>query len=183
MHRWVKNDPVRLFSCNIYVTKSCYHFIFQLLLKKLVIDIVPFKMLTYLSYILQNKTVLLLPQDSISGSKMTHINSYGVSFNSDQLWLIEIYILWTTQTISQVSHVKIIVHSNICYMKNVMQELGSISLCITHIPYAIAYMGRQPGEEIQKNLGENIIRQLCSAFRNTGCDITMDNVFTSVSLL
>ena len=54
MHKWVKNDPVRLFSCNIFVTKSCYHFIFQLFLKKHVIDSMPFKILIYLTYILQN---------------------------------------------------------------------------------------------------------------------------------
>lgn len=44
------------------------------------------------------------------------------------------------------------------------------------------YLGRQPGEDIQKNLGENIVHQLCSGFRHTGRNINTDNVFTSVPL-
>ncbi|XP_048861754.1 piggyBac transposable element-derived protein 4-like [Brienomyrus brachyistius] len=58
-------------------------------------------------------------------------------------------------------------------------------VCDAHIPYAIdgmVYTGRQPGEEVQKNLGENIVQQLCSRFRNTGRNITTDNFFTSVPL-
>ena len=58
-------------------------------------------------------------------------------------------------------------------------------VCDARIPYAIdgiVYTGRQPGEEVQKNLGENIVQQLCSRFRNTGRNITMDNFFTSVPL-
>ncbi|KAG5847045.1 hypothetical protein ANANG_G00121530 [Anguilla anguilla] len=52
------------------------------------------------------------------------------------------------------------------------------------VPYAIdgiVYTGRQPGEEVQRNLGENIVQQLCSGIRQTGRNIRMDN-FTSVSL-
>ena len=54
--------------------------------------------------------------------------------------------------ISQVSRVKIIVHF-ICYMKNVIQELGCISPCITRIPCAIDYTGTQPGEKNSKESG------------------------------
>ncbi|GLD67801.1 piggyBac transposable element-derived protein 4-like protein [Lates japonicus] len=48
-------------------------------------------------------------------------------------------------------------------------------VCDARTPYAIdgiVYTGRQPGEEVQKNLGENIVRQLCSGFRHTGRNIT-----------
>ncbi|XP_051922662.1 piggyBac transposable element-derived protein 4-like [Hippocampus zosterae] len=58
-------------------------------------------------------------------------------------------------------------------------------VCDARIPYAIngiVYTGRQPGEDVQKNLGENIVQQLCGRFRNTGRNITMDNFFTSVPL-
>ncbi len=41
---------------------------------------------------------------------------------------------------------------------------------------------RQPGEEVQKNLGENNVKMLCSRFRNTGRNITTGNFFTSVPL-
>lgn len=56
-------------------------------------------------------------------------------------------------------------------------------VCDARITYAIdgiIYTGRQPGEDIQKNLGEKIVMQLCSRFRNTGRNITMDNFFTGV---
>ncbi|XP_051984398.1 piggyBac transposable element-derived protein 4-like isoform X3 [Xyrauchen texanus] len=46
----------------------------------------------------------------------------------------------------------------------------------------MVYTGRQPGEEVQQNLGENIVQQLCSRIRQTGRNITMDNFFTSVPL-
>lgn len=58
-------------------------------------------------------------------------------------------------------------------------------VCDARTPYAIdgiVYTGRQPGEEVQKNLGENTVRQLCSGFRHTGRNITTDNFFTSVPL-
>lgn len=58
-------------------------------------------------------------------------------------------------------------------------------VCDARIPYAIdgiVYTGRQPGEEVQKNLGENIVQQLCSRFRNTGRNITMIT-FSPVCLL
>lgn len=58
-------------------------------------------------------------------------------------------------------------------------------VCDARTPYAIdgiVYLGRQPGEDIQKNLGENIVRQLCSGFRHTSRNITTDNFFTSVPL-
>lgn len=40
------------------------------------------------------------------------------------------------------------------------------------------YMGRQQGEEVQKNLGENLVLQLSSRFRNTNHNITTDNFFS-----
>uniref|UniRef100_A0A8C4PWG8 PiggyBac transposable element-derived protein domain-containing protein n=1 Tax=Eptatretus burgeri TaxID=7764 RepID=A0A8C4PWG8_EPTBU len=58
-------------------------------------------------------------------------------------------------------------------------------LCDARIPYAIdgiVYTGRQPREEVQKNLGEKIVLQLCSRLRNIGRNITTDNFFTSVPL-
>ncbi|KAJ8394926.1 hypothetical protein AAFF_G00040490 [Aldrovandia affinis] len=58
-------------------------------------------------------------------------------------------------------------------------------MCDARIPYAIdamVYTGRQPGEDVQKNLGEKIVEQLCSEIRQTGRNITMDNFFTSVPL-
>ena len=58
-------------------------------------------------------------------------------------------------------------------------------VCDARIPYAIdgmVYTGRQPGEEVQKNLGETLVQKLCSRFRNTGRNITTDNFFTSVPL-
>ncbi|XP_029108964.1 piggyBac transposable element-derived protein 4-like [Scleropages formosus] len=58
-------------------------------------------------------------------------------------------------------------------------------LCDARVPYAIdgiVYTGREPGKEIRKNVGENVVRQLCSGIRNTGRSITTDNFFTSVGL-
>ncbi|KAJ8363286.1 hypothetical protein SKAU_G00121170 [Synaphobranchus kaupii] len=58
-------------------------------------------------------------------------------------------------------------------------------MCDARVPYAIdavVYTGRQPGEDVQKNLGEKIVEQLCSGIRQTGRSITMDNFFTSVPL-
>ncbi|XP_027129155.1 piggyBac transposable element-derived protein 4-like [Larimichthys crocea] len=58
-------------------------------------------------------------------------------------------------------------------------------MCDARVPYAIdgtVYTGRQPGEEVQRNLGENVVQQLCSGIRQTGRNITMDNFFTSVPL-
>ncbi|KAJ8403677.1 hypothetical protein AAFF_G00350030 [Aldrovandia affinis] len=43
-------------------------------------------------------------------------------------------------------------------------------MCDARIPYAIdamVYTGRQPGEDVQKNLGEKIVEQLCSRIRQT----------------
>ncbi|KAM3624864.1 uncharacterized protein V6R79_002933 [Siganus canaliculatus] len=58
-------------------------------------------------------------------------------------------------------------------------------MCDARVPYAIdgtVYTGRQPGQEVQRNLGENVVQQLCSGIRQTGRNITMDNFFTSVPL-
>lgn len=58
-------------------------------------------------------------------------------------------------------------------------------VCDARVPYAIdakVYTGRQPGDEVQKNLGEKIVKELCSALRHTGRNITMDNFFTTIPL-
>ncbi|XP_057685155.1 piggyBac transposable element-derived protein 4-like [Corythoichthys intestinalis] len=57
--------------------------------------------------------------------------------------------------------------------------------CDARVPYAIdgiVYTGRQPGEEVQRNLGENIFLKLSSGIIQTGRNITIDNFFTSVPL-
>ena len=44
-------------------------------------------------------------------------------------------------------------------------------MCDARVPYAfdgIIYTGRQPGEDVQRNLGENIVQQLTSGIRHTG---------------
>lgn len=44
-------------------------------------------------------------------------------------------------------------------------------MCDARVPYAIdgiVYTGKQPGQEVQKNLGENVVQQLCSGIRQTG---------------
>ncbi len=105
MNKWVKNDPVRLFSCNIFVIMSSYHFRFQLFLKKLVFDVMSFRISTYLLYISRNMIFVLLPQVSISGSKMIHMhflwNLMG-TFDSYQLWLSGTYSLSTTKIVPEV---------------------------------------------------------------------------------
>ncbi len=52
MNKWVKNDPVRLFSCNVFVIISCYYFIFQTFLKNMFLISCLLKFL--LLYILRN---------------------------------------------------------------------------------------------------------------------------------
>ena len=44
-------------------------------------------------------------------------------------------------------------------------------MCDARVPYAIdgtVYTGRQPGQEVQRNLGESVVQQLCSGIRQTG---------------
>ncbi|XP_034058307.1 piggyBac transposable element-derived protein 4-like [Gymnodraco acuticeps] len=58
-------------------------------------------------------------------------------------------------------------------------------MCDARVHYAfngMIYTGRQPGEDVQRNLGENIVQQLSSGIRHTGPNITMDNFFTSIPL-
>lgn len=58
-------------------------------------------------------------------------------------------------------------------------------VCDACTPYTIdeiVYTGRQPGEDIQKNLEENTVHQLCNGFRYTGSTVTIDNFFNSVPL-
>jgi len=46
----------------------------------------------------------------------------------------------------------------------------------------MACTGKQPGEEVQRNLASKVVHQLCSQLRNTGRNITMHNFFTSAPL-
>ncbi|MGH0158802.1 UNVERIFIED_CONTAM: hypothetical protein FKN15_045186 [Acipenser sinensis] len=46
----------------------------------------------------------------------------------------------------------------------------------------IVCTGKQPGEDVQRNLGSNIMQQLCSQLWNTDRNITTDHFFTSVPL-
>ncbi|XP_054866815.1 piggyBac transposable element-derived protein 4-like [Amphiprion ocellaris] len=58
-------------------------------------------------------------------------------------------------------------------------------MCDGRVPYAIdgiVYTGRQPGEEAHRNLGADVVHQLCSTITGTGRNITVDNFFTSVPL-
>uniref|UniRef100_A0A8C4PWH1 PiggyBac transposable element-derived protein domain-containing protein n=1 Tax=Eptatretus burgeri TaxID=7764 RepID=A0A8C4PWH1_EPTBU len=58
-------------------------------------------------------------------------------------------------------------------------------LCDSKTSYAldgIAYMGKRPGQDAQRNLGLNIVQQLSSTLRNTGRNIITDSFFTSVPL-
>ncbi|CAK6951079.1 piggyBac transposable element-derived protein 4-like [Scomber scombrus] len=64
-----------------------------------------------------------------------------------------------------------------------MSRKGSYwALTVMQKKPGIVYTGRQPEEGVNKNLGLNIVRQLCSGFRHTSCNITTDNFFTSVPL-
>ena len=44
------------------------------------------------------------------------------------------------------------------------------------------YTGRQPGEEVKRNLGSSIVHELCFPFQHSGRNVTADNFFTSVQL-
>ena len=43
-------------------------------------------------------------------------------------------------------------------------------------------MGRQPGSEPEKNLGQNVVTQLTSPLQGSGRNVTMDNYFSGVPL-
>ena len=44
------------------------------------------------------------------------------------------------------------------------------------------YTGRQPGEEVKRNVGSSIVHELCSPLQHSGRNVTADNFFTSVQL-
>lgn len=87
MHKWVKNDPVRLFSCKELINipafpqKTCYW-------NDAITFFLPFKI---------SAVFVLLPEASTNGSKMTCVcfrqNFMGI-FDPYQLWMSGIYILW-----------------------------------------------------------------------------------------
>ena len=43
-------------------------------------------------------------------------------------------------------------------------------------------IGRQPGEEVKRNLGSSMVHELCSPLQCSGFSVTADNLFTSVQL-
>lgn len=58
-------------------------------------------------------------------------------------------------------------------------------LCESQTGYAIdgtIYIGKQPGESVQRNLGMNTVINLIKSIRNSARNVTMDNFFTSVEL-
>jgi Transposase IS4 len=58
-------------------------------------------------------------------------------------------------------------------------------ICDATNSYAIdgvIYCGRQPGDQMKKNLGSFIVKTLAKSIQNSGRNITMDNFFTSVEL-
>ncbi len=119
MHKWVKNDPVRLFSCNIFVITTCFIFKFQVFLKS-VFEIIPFRILTFFFNTFWEIVVfVLLLQVSISGSKMTRMHflwNLMRTFDSYYLWLSGTYLLSNTKIVSEVSPLrKISVRCKIWY--------------------------------------------------------------------
>ena len=58
-------------------------------------------------------------------------------------------------------------------------------LCDASFPYACnarIYVGRQPGSEPERHLGQNVVTQLTSPLQGSGRNVTMDNYFTGVPL-
>ncbi|CAF1557825.1 unnamed protein product, partial [Rotaria sordida] len=53
------------------------------------------------------------------------------------------------------------------------------SYCVLN---AFPYIGRQPGQEKQKHIGESVVLELLKPFYGSNRNVTMDNFFTSVSL-
>ena len=53
---------------------------------------------------------------------------------------------------------------------------------LTYASNAKIYVGRQPGSEPEKNLGQNVVIQLTSPLQGSCRNVTMDNYFTGVPL-
>ena len=53
---------------------------------------------------------------------------------------------------------------------------------LTYASNARIYVGRQPGAEPEKNLGQNVVIQLTSPLQGFGRNVTKDNYFTGVPL-
>ena len=53
---------------------------------------------------------------------------------------------------------------------------------LTYASNARIYVGRQPGSELEKNLGQNVVIQLTSPLQDSGRNVTMNNYFTGVLL-
>ncbi len=49
---------------------------------------------------------------------------------------------------------------------------------VSYVTDGMVYTGRQPGEELQKNLGETVVQQLCTGIRQTGeCKYNIFSLF------
>ena len=71
------------------------------------------------------------------------------------------------------------------YMPNKPAKYGIkiFWLCDASLTYASnarIYVGRQPGSQPEKNLGQNVVIQLTSPLKGSGRNVTMDNYFTGV---
>ena len=53
---------------------------------------------------------------------------------------------------------------------------------LTYLSNARIYLGRQPGSEPEKNLGQTVVIQLTSPLQDSVRNVTMDNYFTGVPL-
>ena len=53
---------------------------------------------------------------------------------------------------------------------------------LTYASNARIHVGRQPGSEPEKNLGQNVVIQLTSPLQGFGRNVTLDNYFTAVPL-
>ena len=54
--------------------------------------------------------------------------------------------------------------------------------CLTYATNARVYIGRQPGSEPEKNLGQNVVIQLASPLQVSERNVTMDSYFNGVPL-
>ncbi len=116
----VNCDPVRSFSCNIFVIISCYHFIFLVFPPETCFDITTFKILTYLLYILRNCGFRIATPRF---HKRVKNNLYAFLMESNEnLWFfstvaVRAYLPSTTKIVSEVSSLRQInVHCEIWYM-------------------------------------------------------------------
>lgn len=58
-------------------------------------------------------------------------------------------------------------------------------MCDSSSSYAVngkIYCGRQPNEEVQRNLGYTVVTELTANIENSGRNVTMDNFFTGLPL-